>query len=161
MSCGRVTSSRASTFKARRCPVCATGITSPTSGTRVDYSGATLNTLDETALVESVGINEAEDDPLHGDDVTHFTNGQGIDDSGPGTGGIDWSGVNGVESGTLGAPVDINSDGFSSPAMTGFNDWLNLTIPFQCTAAGVANGYLPSSTITNEHVPAPRTRLHR
>lgn len=42
------------------------GITSPTLGTRIDYSNETLPTLDENALVESAGANEAAgDDPTH------------------------------------------------------------------------------------------------
>lgn len=136
------------------------GITSATTGTRIDYSGATLATLDENGLVESVGVDEGAADPLHSDDVTNFIDGQGIPATGAGNGAIDWNGVNGIEAGTLGAPVDLNTDGLTS-LMTGSNDWTNLSLPFQCTSAGMANGHVPHSTIANEPGPALRTRLRR
>ena len=99
------------------------GITSVANGTRVDFSGAALATLNESALVESVGVNEGAADPLHNDDITHFTNGLGLDSDGAGTGAIDWSGNLSTDPGTLGTPVDINSDGNPNSTLTGFNDW--------------------------------------
>ena len=120
-------------------------ITSAANGVRIDYSGAVLATVDESALDENAGLNEAGADPMHGDDFAHITNGQGIDVDAPGTGPIDWDGDGSIASAPLTSPVDVNSDG-AYTMMVGSNDWVRLLLPFACEESGLANGYVPNAT---------------
>ncbi|MEO8705575.1 MAG: hypothetical protein ABI867_36430 [Kofleriaceae bacterium] len=115
-----------------------TGIESVAHGTRIDFSGATQAPLDESALVETVGITEGAFDLLHADDITHFIrNGLGLDVTAPATGAIDWDGDGTIEAGPL-PPMDLTSIG-TSEVLFGFDDWGHLDLRFQCSASPFAS----------------------
>lgn len=100
------------------------GSTTPNPAlTRIDYSDATLPTLDESSLMESAGLGAGNNA------VVYFLDGMSNDAFAPGTGAADWSGNGSID----GSPVsaDINGDGAIS-TLTGWNDWAHLTVAFQC-----------------------------
>jgi hypothetical protein len=90
---------------------------------RVDYSYAAFPTLDENSLDDSLGIQA-------GTNVVSiaYNGAASLPAQIPGTGEVDWGRSGTIESGVV---ADVNGDGFFT-TLTGFDDWGNLQLPFQC-----------------------------
>jgi hypothetical protein len=101
-------------------------------GAQLDYSDAVLPSLDENSLNEFLGVQGP-----GGAQVVHGPGPFRVSNS---TGSIDWNGVGGFQA-SVSADVNHVSDRGScksspSPGETlvGFDDWENLSLPFQATA---------------------------
>jgi hypothetical protein len=107
-----------------------TGTLAPNFG----YSSATLPSLNEFSLNESVGLNSTAASTYR----TRWFCPNNVQRTSPGTanGPIDWN-CNGVASGTVAADINGPTDNFGS-TLTGFNDWANLVYGGGTVGAGAA-----------------------
>lgn len=94
----------------------------PTTPWRVDFSHETLPTLNEAALDESLGIGSTL--APYNQDITKYFPGPA---SAPVSGGVDWN-----EDGVIGGVVSVDIDNTGTTVLTGYNDWANLALAFQC-----------------------------
>ncbi|MGH9779606.1 MAG: hypothetical protein ACRD5I_14465, partial [Candidatus Acidiferrales bacterium] len=122
-------------------------------GARVDYSRAVLPSLGEQQLDENVGISAGTND------ITTYNCPDTTPVSGPGTGPIDWNcNENPAE---FNVAADVNADG-AFGSLTGYNDWANVLLSFQCSAAGSANALPPPEYLTVQEPAVPEAfRQHR
>jgi hypothetical protein len=90
---------------------------------RLDYSAATLPTLDEATLNENAGVQD-------GTDNTLFNCPNGAQSQVAASGPVDWN-----CNGTFQASVSANINGGAGTALTGFDDWPQVvaSLPFQTT----------------------------